>query len=351
MPFKLHRPTRILFRNIRQLHESVSKIAPSVFSKTWIFLKTLDFLQKLGVAWKRIYFFDKVTGREAFRVVALFQNSCKHKRRKNAIWIRKRFRSGNYQESTYPFTSKSVRWIIETIDLKKKKKKRRRRKRKGKKRIRKMWNKNVPSFVRFPWRCRRAIRFSASCSYSIFFCLCILEFFFSLASLYTHTDGKNAHATERKGAQFRLFSLKLSKHIPICLLAFFRLLFFFRPPLYLSTPPFPTSAVACTFFPCNDESRIVIKLRGLFNFSLETLLILSSKPSRTKNLFFRYFIFETGSKILEIRLSQRYRQFSSSFSKNHGIIRFLALLSKMVRDLRSMRFSVFQTAYNLHNVK
>lgn len=152
-----------------------------------------------------------------------------------------------------------------------------------------MWNKNVPSFVRFPWRCRRAIRFSASCSYSIFFCLCILEFFFSLASLYTHTDGKNAHATERKGAQFRLFSLKLSKHIPICLLAFFRLLFFFRPPLYLSTPPFPTSAVACTFFPCNDESRIVIKLRGLFNFSLETLLILSSKPSRTKNLFFRYF--------------------------------------------------------------
>lgn len=170
-----------------------------------------------------------------------------------------------------------------------KKKKRRRRKRKGKRRRRKMWNKNVPSFVRFPWRCRRAIRFSASCSYSIFFCLCILEFFFSLASLYTHTDGKNAHATERKGAQFRLFSLKLSKHIPICLLAFFRLLFFFRPPLYLPTPPFPTSAVACTFFPCNDESRIVIKLRGLFNFSLETLLILSSKPSRTKNLFFRYF--------------------------------------------------------------
>ena len=143
--------------------------------------------------------------------------------------------------------------------------------------------------VRFPRR-RRAIRFSASCSYSIFFCLSILELFFSLASLYTHTDGKNAHATERKGAQFRLFSLKLSKHIPICLLAFFHLLFL--PPFPLCLSLSPSSGIVCSFFfffTYNDESRTVTKRRGLFNFALETLLILRLEPSRTKNLFFRHF--------------------------------------------------------------
>lgn len=85
MLFKLHCPTRILFRNIRQVHESVSRIAPSVFSKTWIFPKTHDFVQKLGIAWKlQIYF---LYGRKAFRIVPFFRNSCKHKRRKNAIRI------------------------------------------------------------------------------------------------------------------------------------------------------------------------------------------------------------------------------------------------------------------------
>lgn len=105
--------------------------------------------------------------------------------------------------------------------------------------------------VCFPRR-RRAIRFSASCSYSIFFCPSILELFFSLASLYTHTDGKNAHATERKGEHSFVYShWNFPSTSPFCLLAFFRFLFFFFSPLSLLPSLLPTASL----FVRNDESR------------------------------------------------------------------------------------------------
>ena len=101
---------------------------------------------------------------------------------------------------------------------------------KGSKKKKKKEKENVEQgclVVCFPRR-RRAIRFSASCSYSIFFCPSILELFFSLASLYTHTDGKNAHATERKGEHSFVYShWNFPSTSPFCLLAFFRFLFFF----------------------------------------------------------------------------------------------------------------------------
>lgn len=124
-----------------------------------------------------------------------------------------------------------------------------------------IWNKSVSSFIFYDVAGQLDLVLLARTPF--FRCLSILELFFSLASLYTHTDGKNAHATERKGAQFRLFSLKLSKQIPICLFVFFHLILFFfsSPPLcqyhsFLSTCyDEPRSCYQATRAPFNTFKR------------------------------------------------------------------------------------------------